>query len=156
MHPTEIDLPERFTQALVHLARRWRWCLDRRLRGTGLTPARWSALLQIARGGDGLAQRQLSDFMGIESATLVPILDFLGNQQLVERRADPLDRRSNTVHLTTKAEPVVGQIEKIAHSLRAELTQDISADDLATCIRVFAQVQARIPAAADPVKREPA
>ena len=107
MHPTEIDLPERFTQALVHLARRWRWCLDRRLRGTGLTPARWSALLQIQRGGD----------------CLVPILDFLANQQLVERHADPLDRRSNTVHLTTKAESVVGQIEKIAHSLRAELTQ---------------------------------
>ena len=54
--------------------------------GHRLTQARWTTLLQIARGGDGMTQRQLADFMGIEAATLVPLLDSLSERQLVERK----------------------------------------------------------------------
>jgi MarR family transcriptional regulator, transcriptional regulator for hemolysin len=152
MNANKPDARERFTQSLVHLARRWRWCLDRRLRGSGLTQARWTALLQIARGGEGLAQHQLADFIGIESATLVPILDSLATRKLVERRTDASDRRAKTVHLTAQAAPVVSEIEQIANDLRRELTSGIPLEDLATCVRVFEQIQARIPTAARPAE----
>jgi MarR family transcriptional regulator for hemolysin len=140
---------EQFTIALVHLSRRWRWCLDRRLASTGLTQARWGALLQIARGGEGMAQHRLAEHIGIEGATLVPLLDSLANAGLVERQLDPSDRRSKTVHLTAAAQPVLADIEGIADSLRAELTEGLSPEDLATCMRVFKHIAARIPEAAE-------
>lgn len=140
---------EQFTVALVHLSRRWRWCLDRRLASTGLTQARWGALLQISRGGEGLAQHRLAEHIGIESASLVPLLDSLVKAGLVERQPDPSDRRAKTVHLTPAAKPVLAEIEAIADGLRAELTDGISTDDLQTCIRVFEHIAARVPAAAE-------
>ena len=140
---------EQFTYAMVRLSRRWRWCLDRRLSTTGLTQARWGALLQIARGGEGMAQKQLAEHIGIEGATLVPLLDSLVQAGLVERKPDPEDRRAKTVHLTAAAAPVLGEIEQIADGLRAELTEGLSTKDLDTCIRVFEHIAARIPAAAE-------
>jgi MarR family transcriptional regulator, transcriptional regulator for hemolysin len=139
---------EQFTLALVRLSRRWRWCLNRRLAKTGLTQARWGALLQIARGGEGMAQHRLAEHIGIEGATLVPLLDSLTRAGLVERQPDPRDRRSKTVHLTAEAAPVLAEIEAIADGLRAELTEGLSQDDIATCMRVFKHIAARIPHAA--------
>lgn len=140
-------LRERFTIELVHVARRWRWCLDRRLGSTGLTQARWTTLLQLSRGGEGMTQRELADFMGIEAATLSPLLDTLGQQGLVERRSDPSDRRRKTVHLTAGATPALADIEAIADALRAELTAGITADELRTCTRVLAVIRERLSAA---------
>ena len=140
---------EQFTLALVRLSRRWRWCLDRRLASTGLTQARWGALLQIARGGEGMAQHRLAEHIGIEGATLVPLLDSLAHAGLVERQPDPSDRRSKTVHLTAAAGPVLAEIEAIADDLRAELTEGLSQQEIATCMRVFEHIAARIPEAAE-------
>jgi MarR family transcriptional regulator, transcriptional regulator for hemolysin len=140
------SLRERFTVALVHLSRRWRWHLDRRLQHTGLTQARWTTLLQIDRGGDGMTQRALAEHMGIEAATLVPLLDSLVERELVVRRVGEVDRRQKTVHLTAAAVPVLEQIETIADELRAELTRGVSAADLEACVRVFEHIQERMPA----------
>lgn len=137
-------LRERFTIELVHVSRRWRWCLDRRLRSTGLTQARWTTLLQLSRGGEGMTQRDLAAYMNIEGATLVPLLDSLAAMDLVERRSDPSDRRRKTVHLTPVATPVLAAIGGIANDLRGELTADISADDLATALRVLSVIRERL------------
>ncbi|MAP12855.1 MAG: MarR family transcriptional regulator [Gammaproteobacteria bacterium] len=149
MQSNKKQIRERFTHALVHVSKRWRWCLDKRLSRTGLTQARWSTLLQVKRGGEGLGQRQLADFVGIEGATLVPLLDSLTKLDLVERRPDPDDRRVKTVHLTRAAEPVLDEIETIADDLRSELLTGVADSDLRACIRVLEHIRARIPAAAE-------
>lgn len=137
-------LRERLTVNLVHVARRWRWCLDKRLHPTGLTQARWTTLLHLSRGGEGMTQRELADFLAIEAATLSPILDYLGAQDLVVRRPDKADRRRKTVHLTPDAAPMLARIESIADGLRAELTEGIETQDLETCIRVLEVIRARL------------
>ncbi|MEM7504847.1 MAG: MarR family transcriptional regulator [Pseudomonadota bacterium] len=141
------SLRERFTVDLVRVARRWRWCLDKRLGRTGLTQARWTTLLHLSRGGEGMTQRELADFLVIEAATLSPLLDSLSQRGFVERRPDPTDRRRNTVHLTPAAGPALAEIETIADQLRAELTSGIDSSDLETCIRVLTTIRERL---ADP------
>lgn len=135
---------ETFTAALVQLARRWRWRLDRRLSSLGLTEARWAVLLQISRAGNAPSQRRLAEFVGIEGATLVHILNALEGQQLIERRPDPGDRRAKTVHLTPKAVDLTASIEATADQLRAELTDGLTVDELKTCTRVFGHIDARL------------
>ncbi len=137
------DIRETFTVSLVQLARRWRWRLDSRLQDLGLTQARWAALLQIQRR-EGVSQRQLAEFIGIEGPTLVHILNSLERQNMIERRPDTRDRRAKTVHLTDTARPLVGRIEEIAHGLRLELTEGIDDEELATCVRVFRKIDQRL------------
>lgn len=140
----EIDIHERFALAMVRLSRRWRWRLDQRLRATGLTQARWTTLLQIARGGDGLSQRRLAEHIGIEGPTLVRLLNSLEQAGLIERRPDPNDGRAKTVHLTERAAPLLAEIEAIAERLRHEVTGGIPPAELARCVAVFETVSARL------------
>ncbi|MFC7692871.1 MarR family transcriptional regulator [Paeniroseomonas aquatica] len=77
-------------------------CEDRRF---GLTEARWLALLALARGGDGMTQKDLAQRLLIEGPTLVRTLDWLERQGLVERRESTQDRRAKTLHLTVQATP---------------------------------------------------
>ncbi|WP_417514455.1 MarR family transcriptional regulator [Minwuia sp.] len=138
------DIREDFTVALVQLARRWRWRLDRRLEVLDLTQARWAVLLQISRSGDAPSQRQLAEFIGIEGATLVHILNALAAQGLIERRADPNDRRAKTVHLTPRAHDLIAEIQVVAHQLRLELTEGLSDRQLTDCIHVFNHIDGRL------------
>lgn len=135
---------ETFTVALVQLARRWRWRLDKRLSELDLTEARWAVLLQISRAGDAPSQRQLAEFVGIEGATLVHILNALETQDLIQRRPAPEDRRAKTVHLTAKAHSLIKEIEAIANQLRQELTKGLSEEDLRTCIGVFGHIDQKL------------
>lgn len=129
---------------MIRLSRRWRWRLDQRLRETGLTQARWTTLLQIARGGDGLSQARLADHIGVEQPTLARMLDSLEKVGLVERRANPCDRRANTVHLTDKAAGTIGRIEDIARTLRDEATGGIAEAELERCITIIETVADRL------------
>ncbi|WP_416899864.1 MAG: MarR family transcriptional regulator [Minwuia sp.] len=144
MSAKSADLREEFTVSLVQLARRWRWRLDKRLETLGLTQARWAVLLQISRIGEAPSQRQLAEFVGIEGATLVHILNSLQHQKLIERRPDPSDRRAKTVHLTARAHDLIADIQTIAHGLRIELTEGLSEQQLQDSIAVFHHIDSRL------------
>lgn len=144
MSTQEDEIRIGFALAMVRMSRRWRWKLDQRLRSTGLTQARWTALLQIARGGDGMQQTQLADHIGIEGPTLVRLLNSLEAADLIQRRADPRDRRAKTVHLTERAIPVLAEIEAIADELRQEVTAGFAPAELARCTEIFDIMRARL------------
>lgn len=131
---------ESFVFPLLSLARHWRWWLDRRLKPEGVTQGTWFVLAYLELGGEGMAQKDLAKFIGIEGPTLVGHLDRLEKQGLVERREDASDRRSRTVHLTSAAGPLWEKISAIASQMRSELLAGVSRNDLATCARVFEQI----------------
>lgn len=131
------DPTELFGMALAEVARLWRTKLDRRLRPLGLSQAKWRVLLHLAKGGDGMVQRELAERVGVEGPTLVRLLDRMTIDGWIERRDSTSDRRSKTVHLTEKAQGITRQIEQIARQLRKELLADLGHDDLLTCLAVF-------------------
>ncbi len=132
--------PENFVFPLLSLARHWRWWLDRRLKPAGVTQGTWFVLAYLRLGGDGMVQKDLAKFIGIEGPTLVGHIDRLEKQGLVERRENDRDRRSRTIHLTPAAEPLWSKISYIATEVRAELLEGISQDDLAASTRVFERI----------------
>jgi MarR family transcriptional regulator for hemolysin len=131
---------ENFVFPLLSLARHWRWWLDRRLKPEGVTQGTWFVLAYLKLGGNGMAQKDLAKFIGIEGPTLVGHLDRLEKQGLVQRRADDNDRRSRTIHLTPAAEPLWSSVSNITGEMRAELLEGVSQDDLAICTRVFERI----------------
>lgn len=149
MSAVSASLREEFTIALVQVSRRWRWRLDKRLESLGLTQARWAVLLQISRLGDAPSQKRLAEFVGIEGATLVHLLNGLEKQDLIERRPDPNDGRAKTVHLTGRARDLIAEIDARADRLRLELVDGLDDHALAACVDVFRHIDSRLTALAE-------
>lgn len=149
MSAVSASLREEFTIALVQVSRRWRWRLDKRLESLGLTQARWAVLLQISRLGDAPSQKRLAEFVGIEGATLVHLLNGLEKQDLIERRPDPNDGRAKTVHLTDRARDLIAEIDARADRLRLELVDGLDDDALVACVDVFRHIDSRLTALAE-------
>jgi len=136
------SLRERFGFLLSRLARGWRRHLDARLAPRGISYARWVTLVYLQRDGEGMQQRELADYMGIEAPTLVRTLDQLERLGLIERRPHPDDRRAKSVHLTTAASRDLATFSEAAASVRGELLAGIDDAELEVCFRVLERVLA--------------
>jgi len=143
-------LSEEFARLMHETTRSWRVTLDRRLRPLGMTQAKWLTLLMLSRAKSGLTQKELASRLAIEGATLVGVLDRLSADGLIERREVPHDRRSNTVHLTLQAQPVLDEITRRATALRKELLVDIDPAEIRQCISVLERIRAHTEALAHP------
>ncbi len=132
---------ERLGLLIGETARCWRTKLDERLRPLGLSQSRWMVLLHLSKRGDGVVQKALAEWLGIEGPTLVRILDRMTEDGWIVRRESSTDRRAKTVHLTPQSRTVLKKINKIATQLRSELLADIDANDLNSCMHVLKQIK---------------
>ncbi|MGJ0383742.1 MarR family winged helix-turn-helix transcriptional regulator [Paenarthrobacter nicotinovorans] len=55
------------------------------------------SVLSLSCSGLAPTQRELADFLSLEPSQIVPLVDHLESRGLVERRADPKDRRSKII-----------------------------------------------------------
>lgn len=74
-----------FSHLLYLTAHHWRLAVNRRLKDLGMSQASWVAVSAIARNEKPLSQSELAQELGVESATLVPLLNRLVDLGLVER-----------------------------------------------------------------------
>ena len=83
---------------------------DQKARHVGMTRAQWAVLLRLERH-EGLKQSDLAEILDIQPITLTRLVDRLCDSGLIERRADPNDRRAKRLHLTQAARPLLDHIE---------------------------------------------
>lgn len=129
---------------LAETARTWRNLLDKRLRPLGLSQAKWMVLLFLARHGDGLTQKRLSECLGVEGPSLVGTLDRMEGDGWVERRISQSDRRAKTIHRTDKAMELTREIQQVAASLRSELLQGIPSAEIAQTMNLLNRIKQRV------------
>ena len=139
-----LETGHRFGLKLAELSRLWRQALDARLKPLGLSQARWAALIHLSAYPDGLTQGRLALRVGIRDSTLVPQLDALARDGLIERRGSPDDRRAKMVRLTPAAVPLLDEIDRVGRELRQELTEDIDPQNLDICLHVFNSIRNRL------------
>jgi MarR family transcriptional regulator, transcriptional regulator for hemolysin len=138
------DMHYTFSQSLIFLARRWRNLMNQELSKVGQSQARWGTLYWIDVFGDSLNQTELADRIGVEQQTLGRVLRDLQSEGLIERVASKHDQRAKVIRLTPAADPVMRQIAAIQESVRRKLLRDIPAEDLSTCMAVFAAILANM------------
>ncbi|MCL1478613.1 MarR family transcriptional regulator [Marinobacter sp. M3C] len=131
---------EQFPFTIARVTRRWRKMLDERLKGLGVTQARWSTMFYLKSGGEGLTQRELASLMAIENPTLVRLLDSLEGQELIERRPCPNDRRARRLHLTDGGRAFMDEMTSRADRLRDEMLEGVSEEDIEVTLRVFGTI----------------
>ncbi|MAA67028.1 MAG: MarR family transcriptional regulator [Alteromonadaceae bacterium] len=133
-------MKDQFPFAVARVTRRWRKLLDERLKELGVTQARWTTMVYLQKGGEGLTQRELANLMAIENPTLVRLLDSLEGQNLIERRPCQKDRRARRLHLTPSGEAFMDDLNSRADTLREEMLEGVSDDDLAIAMSVFNRI----------------
>ena len=82
---------------------------DQKARRFGMTRAQWAVLLRLERR-EGLKQSDLAEALDIQPITLTRLVDRLCDNGLIERRADPNDRRAKRLYLTPAARPLIDRI----------------------------------------------
>lgn len=131
---------DQFPFAVARVTRRWRKMLDERLKDLGVTQARWSTMVYLEKGGEGLTQRELASLMAIENPTLVRLLDSLEQQGLIERRPCPNDRRARRLHLTNAGRAFMDDLSERAEVLREEMLEGISDEEIECTVKVFHRI----------------
>lgn len=134
-----LNIRQIFGSRLGHTSRQWRLAVDERLQPFGLTEATWLPLLYLARGKMPMRQKDLAETVGIESSTLVRLIDALDHAGLIERRIDG-DRRARLLCLTPRGQALVEQVEEVAADVRQQILADISDEELAATLRVIERI----------------
>lgn len=101
---------------LAETSRTLRRHFDRRASALGVTTAQWRALAWLGHE-PGLKQVELAERLDVEPITAGRIVDRLEESGLVERQADPVDRRVWRLALTEKAMPIFARLGEIAEEM---------------------------------------
>jgi MarR family transcriptional regulator for hemolysin len=122
--------------ALANVNRKLRVLFDARVKETGLTLSRARVLFTLLRR-DGLNQRELAEDLGIETPTIVRLLDGMELQDFVERRPEATDRRAKRIHLTDHGRRSAEEIEELARQIRVEVLEGIEPAEKKVALKVI-------------------
>lgn len=92
-----------------------------RLEPLRLRPVDFSVLVLIA-ANEQVTQKRLSRALNVSPPNLAVLLDKLQARKLITRVPNPLDRRSQILHLTDHGRAVTGQAETIVSDLELQAT----------------------------------
>ena len=113
-HPNSREL----AFSINDVARLLRTYADHEARRFGMTRAKWAVLARLDRF-EGLKQTELAEMLDLQPITLTRLLDGLADNGLIERRADPDDRRAKRLFLTPAARPLLERLTALGEDLMA-------------------------------------
>jgi MarR family transcriptional regulator for hemolysin len=114
--------------------------LDLELRkNVGVTLSQWRVVSALVLQ-PGLTQKEIADKMGIEGATLVPVIDKMEKEGLLKRKQDSTDRRANKIYLTPKADSLWMSMTDCALKIRKSSTRNISESDIQITLDTLRQI----------------
>lgn len=84
----------------------------------------------------GPTQRELADKIGVESPTLVPIIDKMEQDGYVKRKLDSKDRRIKRIYSTAKADSMWDSMMECAAQIRKTAIRDLSESEIKSALGV--------------------
>jgi MarR family transcriptional regulator for hemolysin len=124
------------SSGMVVAARHWRRICQTTLANYGISEACAVPLLAIVRLGDGVRQVTVAQASGLESPSLVRLLDQLCAHGFVQRTEDTTDRRAKTLSLTDQGRELAEAIEGELVRLRRDVLKNVNRADLEAALRV--------------------
>ncbi len=111
-----LSLNREFAFSLNDVARMLRTYADQKAAQFGITRAQWVVLVRLDRS-EGLKQSELAEMLDLQPISLTRLLDKLCESGLIERRADPIDRRAKRLFLTAAARPLLERLGELGEEL---------------------------------------
>lgn len=111
-----LSLKRQIAFEIIDVARMLKTYSDQCARQYGISRAQWAVLVRLERS-EGLKQTELAEMLDLQPISLTRLLDRLADNGLIERRADPNDRRANRLYLTSAARPLLAKLADLGHSM---------------------------------------
>lgn len=124
-------------------ARMYRRAFNARTRDSGITALQWR-LLGYLRRYEGIRQGPLADLIEVEPITLSRMVDRLAEAGLVERRADPTDRRAWLLHLTPRADDLLIAMRRTTDALSEEAAEGLNAAERAQLVELVERIRTNL------------
>jgi MarR family transcriptional regulator, transcriptional regulator for hemolysin len=105
-----------------------RTAADAELARHGIAAAGVGVLLRLV-DQDGLTQAQLARLQSVEAPTMCRLIDRLARDGMVERQADPQDRRATRVYLTAHGRETAASGAAVVADLEARAFADLEEDE---------------------------
>jgi len=144
MPPLPINREFAFT--IMDVARMLKTYADQRARQFGISRAQWAVLVRIDRS-EGLKQSELAEILDLQPISLTRLLDRLAENKLIERRADPNDRRANRLFLTPAARPLLEQLADLGQDMMATVLEGLDGKTVERMLRDLGLVKENLRAA---------
>lgn len=133
---------QRFAALLHRTAALWRTRLDERLRPWQMTQATWRTLWTLRLAEEPYNQSTLAARLGIETPTLVHIIDRMAALGLLQREPDARDRRQKYITITPAGLALAAEIEGEVVGMREEMLQGIGDAELAAGVGLLERILA--------------
>lgn len=105
-----------------------------------LTPHHVGILRLLALKPEKLVQTELASRLGVLPSRLVVLLDEMASRGLLVREANPDDRRSNVLRITSAGVQAFGRIEEATARLEHELFAGLSSTNRSELTRILTQL----------------
>lgn len=130
---------------LHDVARLLRTRFDQTARAYGMTRAQWVILARLDRQ-PGMSQNELATICEVEPITVARLVDRLEARGMVERRADPSDRRVRRLHLLPASRPILAEIARYRENLEAEIADGLDAAARETFVDALLHIKSKLTA----------
>ena len=131
---------------IMDVARLLKTFADQQARQYGMTRAQWAVLVRLDRS-EGLKQSELAELLDLQPISLTRLLDRLAENKLIERRADPNDRRANRLFLTPAARPLLERLSELGTDMMATVLEGLDAKTIERMLRDLGLVKGNLRAA---------
>jgi MarR family transcriptional regulator for hemolysin len=139
--------PQREFAFLVNdVGRLLRTYADQQARKFGMTRAQWAVLARLEYA-EGLKQAELAELLDLQPITLTRLVDRLCANGLIERRADPADRRAKRLYLTARARPLMNRLADLGEDMMATVLEGFDAAKIEAMTANLSGVRANLRAA---------
>ncbi len=134
------SLNREFAFTLNDVARMLRTYADHKASQFGITRAQWAVLVRLDRF-EGLKQSELAEMLDLQPITLTRLLDRLCESGLIERRADPNDRRAKRLFLTAAARPLLERLGDLGDELMGTALAGVDREAVEKMVALLATVK---------------
>ncbi len=129
-----------FAFTIMDVARLLKTYADQRARQFGISRAQWAVLIRIDRN-EGLKQSELADILDLQPITLTRLLDRLADNGLIERRADPNDRRANRLYLMPAAKPLLDRLTVLGGDMMETVLDGLTSTSIERMLKELGAVK---------------
>jgi MarR family transcriptional regulator for hemolysin len=144
MPPLPVNREIAFT--IMEVARMLKTYADQRARCLGISRAQWVVLIRLDRT-EGLKQSELAEILELQPISLTRLLDRLAENGLIERRADPNDRRANRLYLMPAARPMLDRLAELGTDMMATVLDGLETKAIERMLRDLGLVKDNLRAA---------
>jgi DNA-binding MarR family transcriptional regulator len=123
------------SQLGFHSGRLWK----ERLAPLGVDP-QLVMVLRLVASDEGRSQQALGRALHIAASRMVGLIDDLEERGLVERRANPDDRRARSLHVTPAGRKLLGRLMEVSKRHEDDLTRGLTPDERKRLVELLGRI----------------